>query len=123
MEHEVIPGQISIDEALATTVAHARTSDPGTSHAAARSITPETMRASQRAVLRIFERQGAMTDEQLAKEYDHRFTWEPSLFPRQSPSGLRTRRKELTDAGLLRDSGIRRKLYSGRLAIVWEIPE
>jgi hypothetical protein len=77
------------------------------------------MRASQRAVFGLFQFFGPMTDPELAVVYDERrrFGWE---LPLQSPSGLRTRRKELTDAGHLRDSGGRKRLVSGRLAIVWE---
>ncbi len=44
-------------------------------------------------------------------------------FPHQSPSGLRTRRKELVDAGLVVDTGRRGTLRSGRLSIIWAAAE
>lgn len=86
----------------------ARRTDPDTSHDAAESI--RNLRASQDAVLATFWRFGPMTDQELVDRY---------AGPPQSTSGLRTRRHELVDRGLIRDSGERRKLESGRLAIVW----
>lgn len=52
-----------------------------------------------------------MTDWELVRRYDRE--------PRQSESGLRTRRSELTAAGLVRDTGSRVRLPSHRYAIVW----
>jgi predicted ArsR family transcriptional regulator len=43
--------------------------------------------------------------------------------PWSSPSGLRTRRHELTDIGYVEDSDLRVKTYSGRSAIVWRLTE
>lgn len=90
--------------------AHARRTDPDTSHAAARSVVE--LRPRQQAVLDVLRSYGrALTDEEIAERYDG---------PQQSPSGLRTRRSELVSKGFARDSGERRPLASGRLAIAWE---
>ena len=94
-------------------VARARATDPDTSHQAARSVT--NLRDSQEAVLRTLRLMSA-TDVELMRVYRHN-----ERNPVQSDSGIRTRRKELVDLGLVRDSGLRRKLPSGRNAIVWEV--
>jgi hypothetical protein len=91
----------------------ARWSDPLTSHQAAASVT--RMRRSQAAVLAVLREEGPATDEEIAARY------RTPPRPMQSPSGLRTRRAELVEAGLVRDSGERRRLPSGRLGIVWEV--
>lgn len=97
--------------------ARARRSDPETSHEAARSISVKDLRSSQRAVLRTLAklRKGG-TDVDIAGAYDH---YGYSAIAPQSPSGLRTRRAELVDRGLVADSGLRKRLPSGRQAIVW----
>lgn len=88
----------------------ARSTDPGTSWEAARSITPEKLRESQRIVLDFFRAWGPSTDEYLCYR----------LEDEMSPSGARTRRSELVAMGLVRDSGRKDVLRSGRKAIVWE---
>lgn len=88
----------------------ARNTDPETSHAAARSVTGVTER--QRALLALFRHFGPMTDVEIAENY-------PASFPKQSPSGLRTRRAELVEQGLVRWDGFTRTLPSGREARVW----
>lgn len=96
--------------------AHARRSDPSTSHAAAASLEPDELRESQLAVLRVFQITGGrLHDDQMIAAYS-----ELGMKP-QSVSGLRTRRSELVDRGLVRDSGDRVRLVSGRLSIVWEL--
>jgi hypothetical protein len=40
-----------------------------------------------------------------------------------SPSGLRTRRAELVDKGLLADSGSKRTTSAGRRTIVWKVTD
>lgn len=94
--------------------ARARTTDPITSHEAAWSLSSETLRASQEAVLAAMRSYGfPIDDAKLAEVY--------SGDPPQSPSGLRTRRAELVDLGLVRDSGETTLLPSGRRAICWEV--
>ena len=89
----------------------ARAADPTTSHAAASSV---DMRASQRQVLSLFRRFGPMHHDRLIGVAK----WCGVL---QSPSGLRTRTRELADLGLLRDSGRTVLLPSRRAAVVWEV--
>lgn len=96
-------------------VARARRSDPETSHAAARSITSDAIRTSQMAVYALLRRLGPMNDQELVVRYYQ----QTGGVPYQSPSGIRTRRSELVAAGLVRDSGDRATLDSGRQAIVW----
>jgi hypothetical protein len=94
----------------------ARTSDPETSREAAQSV--ERLTDKQQYILRILSYR-PRTDEEI---------WEHIVFPTDdfglaypmSVSGARTRRKELVDMNLVRDSGKRRKTRSGRNAIVWE---
>lgn len=94
------------------TAARARSADPDTSHAAAASLAPDKIRLSQHAVLRHLRRHGPMTDTEMVDSFDGKIY--------QSPSGLRTRRKELVDRGLVIDTGKRETLESGRSATVWD---
>lgn len=100
----------------------ARNTDPATSHAAARSVQGE--RKSQRAVWAVMRRHGDLTDEELVAAYEadvaaHQGISRYEKLPRQSPSGIRTRRSELVEQGWVVDSGLRKPLASGRRAIVW----
>lgn len=96
-------------------VARARATDPGTSHAAAASV-KDGLRFSQLAVLRTLGKIRRGTDADIAEAYVyHGF----SAIQPQSPSGLRTRRAELVEQGLVVDTGKRKRLPSGRQAIVW----
>jgi hypothetical protein len=102
--------------------AHARRSDPSTSHAAAASLTEETLRASQEAVLRFLRVYGPMTDEELVDRYQvGGAPPDRERYPAQSPSGIRSRRAELAGANppLVIDTGRRRETKSGRQAIIW----
>lgn len=99
----------------------ARSTDPETSHEAAASV--RGLRASQEGVLAVFrDHPEGLTDPEVALAYDRARYYRPDAFPRQSESGLRTRRSELVARELLRDSGRRKKLTTGRRAIVWELP-
>jgi hypothetical protein len=99
--------------------ANARSTDPGTSHAAARSITAENMKESQRAVLDCFDRYGPMHDERFLAVYSE--VRNSHGWPQQSESGLRTRRSELVDSRWMRDTGQTVTLPSNRQSTVWHI--
>jgi hypothetical protein len=100
-------------------IAHARTTDPITSHEAAASIKSEELRRSQQAVLAMFHSFGPMHDQLLVERYG--YTTSSRGLPVQSESGLRTRRRELVDQGMLEDSGRKIVLDSGRKSIVWKL--
>lgn len=89
----------------------ARRTDPKTSHDAAESVRDVT--TTQEFVLRALRR--PRTDVELLEAYRNF-----KRAPRASESGVRTRRAELVRLGLVRDSGRRIVLESGRSAIVWE---
>lgn len=101
-------------------MAGARFTDPQTSHDAAASVKDITR--TQKAVLKLLAAVGPLTDEDLIGYY----TWQtlvadPYDFPKASESGIRSRRAELVTLGLVKDSGERAKLASGRHAIVWQV--
>jgi hypothetical protein len=98
-------------------VAVARPSDPITSHEAASSIKDLTL--TQKRVLEVLERYGPATDEEINRYYFHlaqAFDWN-----QVSPSGLRSRRAELVEAGKVQDSGERGTTKSGRATVSWEL--
>ena len=107
------PGLFDDDDPV---IAHARRTDPITSHEAAQSLPSEKIRRSQEAVLTFLRKRGAMTDTQLTEDYP---VWCGHRYPKQSSSGLRTRRDELVKRGLVVDSGRMEILPTGRRAIVW----
>lgn len=93
----------------------ARRTDPDTSHEAAASVR-ETQRRSQEEVLYVLRLYSRLTDERLVALYEvHARDGDVS---HQSPSGIRTRRKELQRAGLVKAHGEERAA-SGRRMIVW----
>lgn len=87
--------------------AHARRTDPDTSHAAAAGV---DVRKARDIVLAVMREHGPMTDERLVI----------LTHGKMSGSGARTRRSELTRAGLVQDTGDRRQMASGNMAKVWE---
>ena len=93
--------------------ARARSTDPDTSHEAARSI--GEMTGKRQAVLDIIRAIRRGTDEDIVDAYH------ATTAPQQSASGIRTRRAELTLLGLVVDTGERKVRSSGRGAIVWGI--
>lgn len=98
--------------------AFARVNDPGTSHEAAESLTPDRLRRSMLAVWECLEMWGPMTDTDLCAQYQRNgLTWG---WPKQSESGIRSRRAELCHHQLVRPVGTVR-LASGRNAIRWAV--
>ncbi len=98
-------------------MANARRSDPQTSHDAAASVKNGT--ATQTIILQLlaFPR----TDEELVTAFEELMA--SGLAGYASPSGIRTRRAELTDRGYIQDSELRVRNKSGRTAIVWMLTE
>jgi hypothetical protein len=88
---------------------NARTTDPETSHEAAMSVTNITP-LKQEILQRLMT---PMTDTDLYQL----LTTSSRLIVTES--GVRSRRAELVQAGLVRDTGERVKLATGRKAIVW----
>lgn len=88
---------------------HARTTDPETSHAAARSV--KNLTEIKIKILEVLET--PQTDHDLVFNIRATTDW------LVSESGVRSRRAELVQAGLVEDSGSRVKLPTGRYAIVW----
>lgn len=99
---------------------HARLTDPSTSHAAAASVTKVTF--TQRLIYANLMLR-SMTDQQLVEKLHAQrgHTFDGEQVPFISESGIRSRRAELVDSGLVKDSGLRVVLASGRKAIVWQV--
>lgn len=98
--------------------AHARRSDPQTSHEAAKSVKKIT--ATQSAILAVLQ-VSAKTDELLILCYHSRSAKHPDLYPKASPSGIRSRRAELVRLGYVKDSGRTAQISTGRQATVWSV--
>lgn len=97
---------------------HARTTDPLTSHEAAESSTYEHTSKTQLAIMAIL-RYESMTDTEIINAY--RDLEDFGDVPRASDSGIRSRRAELVEAGLVSDSGEFRLTPANRKSIVWEL--
>lgn len=93
-------------------VAHARNTDPETSHEAARSVEPK-LRESQEVVLSLMRSIGPATDDRIYAEAKARGV-------KISTSGCRTRRSELVTMEFARFTGMYDRLESGRRARIWE---
>ena len=89
--------------------ARARSSDPSTSHEAAASV---SVKPSQRDVLAALNTIGPATQKDLENYHP--------LSALYSPSRIRTAVRELADAGRVIDTGKKRRLESGRKAIIWK---
>ena len=91
--------------------ATARSSDPATSHEAARSHRDTgTIRAR---IIDLLWTEGPMTDEQLVELYLHRHA------ASATPSGIRTRRAELVADGYIEQTSRPGRTKAGRRATVW----
>lgn len=95
-----------------------RATDPDTSRAAIAEMTEAKLNAAQDAVLEAIRRLGGRACD-IELVYEYRENMED--LPRQSPSGIRTRRAELVAAGKLADIGLRVRTESDRHAIVWSV--
>lgn len=94
---------------------HARATDPQTSHDAAESV--KNLSATQLIILSLLEI--PQTDEELVKNYNNLRKENPTIVPRASQSGIRSRRAELFQADRVVPVGYA-LTESGRRAIVWE---
>lgn len=90
----------------------ARLTDPATSHEAAESVS--NVSETQKYILKALNH--PRTDPDLAEAYLNL-----KGAPKASLSGIRSRRAELVAKGLVKDTGDRVKLESGRRAIVWAV--
>ncbi len=97
----------------------ARHTDPETSHDAAKSV--KDLTATQAAIVRILREHGPMVDQDLSLHY--RVMAHGKRAPWAAESGIRSRRAELVELGLVVDTGARQKLASGRQSIVWGLRE
>jgi hypothetical protein len=115
VREELLRSEPSSSDTGSRTRARARRSDPITSHEAAAAFSVSQLRASQYEIFRLFSLFGACHDEQLLERARQHGV-------RQSESGIRTRRHELVERGLLKDSGTTVTLpESGRQSIVWMV--
>jgi hypothetical protein len=100
-----------VDEPTMFDAARARSTDPETSHFAAASVTNQTtIRAKIVRILISAE----LTDEEILDGFIKR-GWSGT------PSGVRTRRCELVESGVVEDSGRRRLTDARRESIVWRL--
>lgn len=96
-------------------MAHARITDPTTSWEAAGSVKNITDTQQHILTCLLFPK----TDDELISTFDAMAG--SNGWRLASPSGLRSRRAELVARGLVKDSGERRKSWSGRQSIVWQV--
>lgn len=102
-------------------VAHARSTDPWTSHAAARSV--RDLSGYQQLVLECLRKLGPSTDEQLV---NYILSFHHGDLPRgATPSGIRTRRRELADMEppLVTFTGRVGKTKANRPTKIWAVVE
>lgn len=96
-------------------VARARVDDPVTSHEAAASVTHIT--ATKEVILLLLKKPA--TDVELVDRYKNAHELDPVSVPRASESGIRSRRAELANAGLVVETGQFGRTPAGRKATIW----
>lgn len=112
---------ISMFDAATEPTAHARFTDPDTSHAAAQGL--DALRPRQRDAWRCLHDGGPATHDELLVRYASGV--HEGLYVKQSASGLRTRVCELGDLTppLVVDTGDKRPSAMGNPATVWRAVE
>lgn len=93
-------------------MANARKTDPRESHLAADSVVEVT--ATQEAIYKLLKKN--MNDQTLQIEYQRLVM--SGLAPMASESGIRSRRAELVELGLVEKKG-EAKTWSGRVCAIW----
>ena len=97
--------------------AHARRSDPLTSHEAAASVTRRSMTVSQALVLMVLRELGDATNPEIEAAARKRGSVTPG-------SRLRTARRELADVGMVEETGEKRPHpETGRRCAGWRVKE
>ena len=99
--------------------AHARNTDPETSHEAAASV--KGLGAARDAVLWMFKRHGNLCDTELI--YYYKSYVGSRRVPVQSDSGIRSRRAELVKSGHLIATHQYATLKTGRRSVIWGYTE
>lgn len=96
-------------------MAHARLTDPQTSHDAAASVT--NISKVQKAILSLLQA-SPMCDEKLIEQYR---IWQQTddRFPAVTDQSIRSRRAELVKMGLLEPAHWREQLSTGNMGQVW----
>jgi hypothetical protein len=92
-----------------------RVTDPLTSFEAAVGIASD-LNDLQQKVLKVFQAHGSLTQHAAIEKF-------VEMFGKRADSTIRTRVKELVDAGLLKDSGWTATVAGGKRAIVWTLTE
>lgn len=100
-------------------MALARLTDPATSHEAAESLTTERLTETQNAIL-VLLGEHPLTDEEI--KFRHFLGAQSGRWHFASDSGLRSRRKELVEKGLIVRGGLSVTKF-GRTTIVWRLRE
>jgi hypothetical protein len=95
------------------TMPHARRKDLDTSWEAARSV--KAISETQEAILELYLTYGPLMDERLIDFYQNAFG-----YPKASESGIRSRRAELVEMGLVKCTNVKGKTRSGRSSYYWE---